>query len=322
MIRNRWSSLDFSAVEKMASLVVSSVRRKGNGKLNSSKLDTLAWGRFYLREYFRRPPSKMHGWLGEQLDGIHQRRGAKINVIGPRGGAKSTIGTLCYVLRRAVEGSERYIWIVSDTKNQARTHLENIRIELEENKLLARDYPQACGPGPRWRATTLELRNGTIIESFGTGQRLRGRRRREHRPTLILCDDLQNDSHMVSAAQRESSRQWFHGTLLKAGTKNTNIVNLATALHRDALAMQLHRTPGWTSNMFRAIERWPKNMELWNDWENIYCDVENPKSKSDALAFYQRHQKKMDAGADLLWARGGRSLHTHEDASGRGANGF
>ena len=34
---------------------------------------------------------------------------------------------------------------------------------------------------------------------------------------------------------------------MKAGTARTNVVNLATALHRDALAMQLHRTPGWTS---------------------------------------------------------------------------
>jgi len=110
------------------------------------------------------------------------------------------------------------------------------------------------------------LRNGVSIEAFGAGQRLRGRRRRAHRPTLIVCDDLQNDGHIHSARQRESSQAWFHGALLKAGTARTNIVNLATALHRDALAMQLHRTPGWNSRRFRSIVRWPDNMALWQQW--------------------------------------------------------
>ena len=109
-----------------------------------------------------------------------------------------------------------------------------------------------------------------MIEAWSTGQRIRGRRRREHRPTLIVCDDLQNDSHISSAAQREATRRWFHGTLLKAGTKTTNVVNLATALHRDALALELHRSPGWTSERFAAIESWPTNLELWREWEEIY----------------------------------------------------
>ncbi len=269
--------------------------------LSEPELGTIAWGRHYLANHFSRPPSLMHQWLGEQLDAMHVSRGGKVNVIGPRGSAKSTIGTLCYVLRAVVEGGEPYIWIVSDTKDQAQAHLENIKTELEENELLEADYPHAVGKGSIWRSTTLQLPNGAMIESFGTGQRLRGRRHREFRPTLIICDDLQNDSHMVSAHQRESSRQWFHGTLMKAGTERTNIVNLATALHRDALAMQLDNTPGWTSALFRLIEKWPTDMELWEEWEKIYCNVEDPQAGDLAKKFYKQHRKSMDAGAEVLW---------------------
>ena len=43
----------------------------------------------------------------------------------------------------------------------------------------------------------------------------------------------------VSRSARSLASRWFHGTLLKAGTRRTNVVNLATALHRDALAMEL-----------------------------------------------------------------------------------
>lgn len=264
-------------------------------------LSTLDWGKRYLAKYFVRPPSRMHLWLGEQFDLFHERRGSKLNVIGPRGGAKSTIGTLCYVLRMAAEGLEPYIWIVSDTKNQAQTHLENIKVELEHNPILAIDYPLAAGRGPCWRATTIVLNNGVVIESFGTGQRLRGRRRRENRPTLIVCDDLQNDGHIASAAQRASSNQWFRGTLLKAGTKQTNIINLATALHREALAMQLERTAGWQSAKFQAVIHWPTNAELWSEWEAIYSDVSRPRGRQEAWNFYQRHRPSMDEGTELLW---------------------
>ncbi len=81
----------------------------------------------------------------------------KVNVIGPRGSAKSTIATLCHVLHAAVEGWERYIWIVSDTKEQAQTHLDNIKSELMDNRLLRSHYPQGVVQGRHWRATSIEF---------------------------------------------------------------------------------------------------------------------------------------------------------------------
>ncbi len=271
--------------------------RRGHG----CGLDLLAWGRKYLIEHFRRPPSNMHRWLAEQLDAAHGERGTKINVLGPRGGAKSTLGTLALPLRAAVECWESYIWIISDTKHQACAHLENIKAELLENERLARDFPEVVGRGLVWRGNSIVLRNGVTIEAFGTGQRIRGRRRRQHRPTLIVCDDLQNDGHIRSAVQREHSRTWFHGTLMKAGTARTNVVNLATALHRDALAMELHRTPGWTSRRFRSIVRCPDNTSLWQQWEAIYTDMARPSPKKAARMFYESNRLAMDAGAIVLW---------------------
>jgi predicted phage terminase large subunit-like protein len=278
----------------------SNIARRTRGQEETAH-NLLEWGQVYLAHYFRLPPSGMHVWLGGQLDQMCADRGVKLNVIGPRGGAKSTIGTLAHVLRAAVEGWEPYIWIVSDTKHQACSHLDNIRFELVDNDRLGSDYAAATGKGRVWRSNSIQLTNGASIEAFGTGQRIRGRRRRANRPTLIVCDDLQNDSHIESAAQRDRSRRWFEGTLLKAGTKRTNVVNLATALHRDALALQLDRTPGWTSRIFRAIERWPTNMSLWQEWESLYCDVENPASRDNSRAFFEQHRAAMEAGVELLW---------------------
>jgi predicted phage terminase large subunit-like protein len=193
------------------------------------------------------------------------------------------------------------VWIVSDTRHQAHAHLENLKAELLDNPRLAEDYPEAAGRGPVWRAGGIVLRNGAAVEAFGAGQRIRGRRRREHRPTLIVCDDLQNDGHIQSALQRDRSRTWFHGTLLKAGTPQTNVLNLATALHREALAVQLGQTPGWVSRTFRAIQAWPENLSLWEAWEAIYADPENPRAAQAARRFYEDRREAMDAGAVVLW---------------------
>jgi predicted phage terminase large subunit-like protein len=268
---------------------------------SQAAMDLLGWGQHYLPEHFSRPPSAMHRWMAEQFAAMWAGRGIKVNVLGPRGGAKSTIATLAYAMRCALEGRERYIWLVSDTRHQACAHLENIKSELLGNPRLAADYPNAAGRGPVWRSGTIVLRNGVMIQALGTGQRIRGRRHGAHRPTLIICDDLQNDGHILSARQRQRSRNWFHSALMKAGTARTNVVNLATALHRDALAMELHRTPGWVSRVFRAVVRWPVRMDLWEQWQTIYCDQANPRRQQDARRFYEENKPEMDAGAVLLW---------------------
>jgi len=276
-------------------------RRSCNGA--HTAVDLLEWGRRYLPEHFTKPPSLMHRWLAEQLELMRVARGTKLNVLGPRGGAKSTLGTLAYPLRAALERWEPYVWIVSDTRHQACSHLENIKAELTGNPRLVQTYPDAAGKGPVWRSGAIELRNGVRIEAFGTGQRIRGRRHRAHRPSLIVCDDLQNDGHIQSALMRERTRTWFHGTLLKAGTPQTNVLNLATALHQEALAVELHGRSGFRSRVFPAVVRWPDNTSLWERWETIYTDAANPRYREAARAFYRRHRGAMDAGAVLLWPK-------------------
>lgn len=264
-------------------------------------LPLLDWGGMFLKGYFRLPPSRMHRWLGVQLDRLRATRGAKLNVLGPRGSAKSTLGTLAYVLRCAVEEREPYIWIVSDTIGQACTHLSHVKAELESSELLSAYYSRATGKGKVWRKDAIELRNGVVVEAYSTGQQLRGRRRRQYRPSLIVCDDLQNDEQITSALQRSKSRDWFHGALLKAGNGETNVVNFATALHREALAMELHRQPGWRSQLFRSIEIWPERMDLWREWEEMYANAEDPEAAECAKRFFEDRRAEMSAGAKLLW---------------------
>ena len=102
--------------------------------------DILAWGKAFLPDHFLQPPSPMHQWMARHLDRMTADRGTKLNVLGPRGGAKSTVATLAYPLREALLAREPYIWILSDTAHQAHAHLENLKAELLDNPLFVLAY--------------------------------------------------------------------------------------------------------------------------------------------------------------------------------------
>lgn len=272
--------------------------------------DVLAWGQALLPAHFtaagdghETPP--MHRWLSEQLAALESDRGRRLNVIGPRGHAKSTLVTLAYVLQSALQGREPYIWIVTETRHQARAHLDAVVHELVENEALRRAYPAAIGAakpaGVRRRANQVVLANDACIEAFGMGQRVRGRRYRAHRPSLIVCDDLQSDLSLWSPKQREHQHTWFHGTLLAAGQPQTNVVHLGTALHRDGIALRLAETAGWVSRTFSAVIEWPSEMQLWEAWQQVYSDPEREDRRQSARALYDGRREAMDRGAAVQW---------------------
>jgi predicted phage terminase large subunit-like protein len=275
-------------------IMVGGSRREGLDQL-------LDWGTYYLPHYHTAPPSDLHRSLDEDLTDFHKKRGQRHLTIAPRGSAKSTWCTLEYPLKCVCETLERYIIIVSDTFDQAKEFLEAIKVELEENDKLARDYPYAVGRGKVWTKNRIITANGITIEAISRGMKIRGRRRKQNRPTLIIVDDMENDDDAFSPKQREKTKSWFNKALLKAGDKNTNVLVVGTIIHRDAVLPTLYNTPGWKKRMFRAIESWPRNMELWNEWEAIFSDLTNERAEEAAREYFKKNKKKMMAGAKVLW---------------------
>ncbi|MBY0527327.1 MAG: hypothetical protein K2R98_28280 [Gemmataceae bacterium] len=261
------------------------------------------WSRAYMPAYFPIGPSAFHRWLVGELTTLHDRRGTRMNVLAPRGAAKSTWSSFAYPLYCAVHGIEPYIVLTSDTGAQAKLYMDSIRSELETNELLQRDYPDVVGAGSTWREDRIRLRNGVVIEALGTGTKLRGRKNRSHRPSLVVVDDPQNTEHILSPLQRERSWDWMMKDVCNAGSPATNIVVLGTALHREAIVMKLRTTPGWRSKLWQSILSWPDRMDLWHEWEEIYrnYDLGDDEREAQSRGFYEQRRALMDAGAEVLW---------------------
>ena len=97
---------------------------------------------------------------------------------------------------------------------------------------------------------------------------------------IVVFPDTAPPQHSPAgdtALQRE--RSWFNRAVANAGTPQTNVLVLGTALHRDCLVLRLTRTAGWQPRTFRAIERWPERTDLWGEWERSSRPWTMPRAK-------------------------------------------
>lgn len=263
-----------------------------------------AWNRYFLPHYFGRfAPADFHGTFDADLHDLHTRRGSRLNYIAPRGGAKSTWVTLAYVLRAAVQRWESYTVILSDSAAQADELLRHVRVELEGNDRLADLYPESTGVGPEWNQNRIRLRNGAVIESLSTGKKIRGRRNRQARPSLVVLDDVQSNEDITSPTERLKAWQWVTREVLPAGDEDTNVIGVGSAIHREAVAVKLGVLPGWTGRTFKAVHRWPDRLDLWQEWERKATNLAlSPEErKAGAAAFYAARKAEMDAGFAGYW---------------------
>lgn len=266
-----------------------------------TEIGLLPWMQRYLPHYCRAEFSQLHHWLAGELDRITFQRGGRLNCLAPRGNAKSSIAATAHVLRRICEGTEPYVVLVSETNELANAQLDKIKYEIESNPLLQRDYPVARR-GNLWQASAIRLENGAMVRAFGSRKKIRGTRAAQFRPSLVVLDDLQGNDAMESPDIRAKDWNWFTGALMPIGDKVTNVVNVGTALHRDAITCRLERTPGWQSRKFRALIEPPANGQLWEAWERILTTAGDEGEAADkARAFYEANQAEMNRGAVVLW---------------------
>ena len=276
-------------------------------------VDLEYFGRAYLAHYFVRKSPAFHGELDRiwrdgvmkgknpttQAKEISRADGCRGAIEAPRGHAKSTTFTFKDSIHAAAYAYKHYEIILSDSSEQAEGFLGDIKTEFEENAALREDFGEL--PGRVWKASVILLTNGVKIEAIGSGKKIRGRRHKQWRPDLIVCDDLENDENVNTAEQRKKLRNWFYKAVSKAGDTYTDIVYIGTLLHFDALLANVANNPSYKTVKYRGVISFAENTELWDAWEAIYTDLTNEKRQEEARAFYEAHEAEMLEGTAVLW---------------------
>jgi len=267
---------------------------------------------YYFEEEHKQSDSDFHKNLSELLFNTAYNRGSKIAIAAPRDSAKSTIVTLEYVIYCICYKIEEFIVISSSTSDQAVDFLGHIKDELACNERLCRDFPEVCEIGkkpkpPRWTRREIITRNGIKVMALGTGQQMRGRRNRSERPSLVILDDIETGETSQSPENFQKLENWVTKSVLKAGTKRTNIIYVGTIHHYNSLLSKFtseNDYPGWEKRIFRSVISWAENLQLWEKWRAIFCKRESYKGiegEEAALKYFKQHRELMLEGTQVLW---------------------
>ncbi len=165
----------------------------------------------------------------------------QVAIAAPRGHSKSTSITHAYTLANVLFRERSYIIIVSDTEEQAKEFLGDIKLELKENEDLKAlfDFKELI----KETETVIEgeFEDGHVFRIIAKGaeQKVRGRKWRGRRPDLIIVDDLENDELVMNKDRRDKLKRWFTGALVPSLSKHGIIRVVGTIMHMDSLLESL-----------------------------------------------------------------------------------
>ena len=308
--------------------------RAYNGLLLSGKAEAAAYLRkhagyihptlFYLFYIVERdsdfsPFSKIHY---EMLAALPRgAQGKKINILAPRGSAKSTLMAVIYPLWRIVYKewdealgvpSERHILIISSTHTTASDRIADIKSHIDDNEKILSDFGDLRGRH-RWGVQLMETANGVRVAPYSRESEVRGALRKGSRPTLIIADDFDHAERIINEEWRTKTLNWVNTDLLRLGRLDgkSNFIFVDTMKHSAGTSAALRSRPGWETLEYRAIEvpatlyhPNPDIEALWKQWEKLYNDmtVADLERVTSADTFYREHQPEMTQGVVETWS--------------------
>ncbi len=213
-------------------------------------------------------------------------------IVAFRGSAKSTIFTTSYPVWAILgEQQKKFVLILCQTQAQAKQHMMNLRRELEGNTLLKNDLGPFQEENNEWGASSLVFSNlNARITAVSTEQSVRGLRHNQHRPDLIIGDDLEDLASTKTREGRNKTYQWLTGEVIPAGDRDTRLVIIGNLLHEDSLLMRLKEDidKKKIDGVFKSYPLIVEGRILWTGKYPSMAEVEEEKSKAANEFAWQR----------------------------------
>jgi predicted phage terminase large subunit-like protein len=266
----------------------------------------------YFPHYLEQSICSFHDDTYKTLYETSEVRDKRVAIAAPRNSAKTLIASTIYPVWSLCYMREKFIILLSDTKDKAVELLSHIKTEFEKNDKLISDFPEVCGDGTgskprRWKNDEIVTADGARIIALGSGQKIRGRRNVQARPSLIILDDSENEANTHTAEMREKLYNWLTKTVIKSGAIGTNVIVVGTILHFDSLLARLtdrNKMPGWEKRIYKSVISWATHQDYWQKWSAIFNYREahmDKKGKEAAFIFFRDNERHMLEGTEVLW---------------------
>lgn len=264
----------------------------------------------FLVEYFprttgRKPFSADHERAIERMERCVRTGGQFVNIF-PRGFGKTTLSENS-ALWAVLYGLRRHVLVLAADQGKACEIVESIKSELENNPLLAEDFPEVCYPirqlegrvqrapsqtvdGERtdigWRSDFVSLpvvagsvASGAIVSAKGIMGASRGTKHKtasgeQQRPDLILPDDPQTDESAATPSQ-VAKRLGLINRLPHMGghEAGTAVLVSATIIQPHDAIDQLSSSAeyaSWQSERIPMVRKWPDTIDTnWRTYTEM-----------------------------------------------------
>ena len=261
----------------------------------------IMFGKVIMPNMFSVPSPEFHYKIA---DAIVDDSNKQINIIAPRGHAKSSIVGGVYPLFHIMNHSgAKLIVLVSRTQDHAIKLLGTIKDTLEYSNTFRQIYGYWGQHNARqWAKSEIELKDGTVIICKGTGQQLRGIKVGSQRPTLIIVDDPEDENNTKTAEAMEANLRWLlQSAVPSLDPKKGKIIVIGTPQHQRCMVEILKEMKGWKNMHFSPDLK--KNVALWEEWQPIK-KLQQKKEELESIGrssvFYREYMCQIIGDEDQL----------------------
>jgi predicted phage terminase large subunit-like protein len=242
----------------------------------------------YFAHYIKHELANLHE---EIIDIIQDEKNKLICITAFRGSGKSTIITTASAIWSTLGiQQKKFVLIVCQTKAQAKVHMTNLKVELEENDLLKSDLgPFQEDIDQEWNAYSVVFSNSKARVTIASlEQSVRGIRHRQTRPDLIILDDIEDSQSVKTLDSRDKTFNWFTSEIIPLGDLETRIIIVGNIIHEDSMVVRLRNKiqKGETVGIYREYPLindqgeclWPGKFPTPESLEDFKKTIINPIS--------------------------------------------
>lgn len=272
--------------------------------LKKLKHDMMLFGRVAMPNMFVTDSPDFHYEVAKLL---MDRKNKQINLVAPRGHAKSSIVAGVFPLHHLMfDEGKKLIVLVSRTQDHAVKLLGLLKDTMDFSEQFRSTFGYwGQHSAKSWAKAEVELKDGSVIICKGTGQQLRGIKVGNQRPTLIIVDDPEDENNTKTAEAMETNLRWLlQSAVPSLDPMKGRLVVIGTPQHQRCLVETLKDMKGWLNRTYKPDFK--NNVALWESWWSIKKLLQK-KEELDSInrlsVFYREYACEIVGDEDQLFRR-------------------
>lgn len=273
-------------------------------RIEETKKDYFKFFSTYIPHYATEKTADFHV---EMISALKKRPRAVVPIVraAPRGFAKSTHISFGYVLYSICHKLRNFIIIVSATDDMASDLVEFLRLELQHNERIRQDFGDLLTESGEKNDF---VANGVRVFSRAKKQMVRGFKYRQHRPDLVILDDIEKDEEAGSPGVILKTLQIIKSGLYPAIAPGGSLFIIGTIIKKKSVIGTLINSKdepykNWNRKLYQAIYT-DENGNEKSLWESRFPLEELRKIKSliGTLDFNREYQNNPEDDENAVFS--------------------